>query len=117
MYITRDQHTKQKKTMLKTQLAAVYNSTTSHIIEIVDFLIFTFNFDAMLLELYYREGILSQCLPPMFCVNLIATYISGVCIILTYNIDDLYHTGYGKDRSARYGKDRLYCMCMHSKLQ
>ena len=23
---------------------------------------------------------------------------------------------YGVERSARYGKDRLYCMCMHSKM-
>ena len=29
----------------------------------------------------------------MFYMNLIATYISGVCIIRAYNIDDFYHTG------------------------
>ena len=47
----------------------------------------------MLLEVYNREAIQSQCLPPTPYVNLIATYIFCVHIIRAYNIDDLYHTG------------------------
>ena len=56
-------------------------------------LIFTFNFDIMLLEVHDREAIQSQCLPPTLYVNnIIATYISGVTIIHEYSIDDFYHT-------------------------
>ena len=37
-----------------------------------------------------------KCLPPTLYVNVIATYISGVRVIIiirAYNIDDLYHIG------------------------
>ena len=47
----------------------------------------------MLLEVYNKEAIQSQCLPPTLYVNLIATYISGVHIIRAYNIDYFFHTG------------------------
>ena len=46
-----------------------------------------------LVEVYNREAIQSQCLPPTLYMNLIATYISGVSIIRAFNIDDLFHTG------------------------
>ena len=42
---------------------------------------------------FYREAIQLQCLLPTPYVNVIAMYISGVRIIRTYNIDDVYHTG------------------------
>ena len=44
---------------------------------------------------FFREAIQSQCLLPTLNVNLIATYISGVRVILigAYSIDDLYHIG------------------------
>ena len=46
------------------------------------FLIFIFNVDIIhSLSLLCREAIQSQCLPPTLYVNLIATYISGVCTI------------------------------------
>ena len=87
--------------MLKSQLATVCDYRTSHIIDIsllysdqARFLIFTFKFDIMMLEVYYREAIQSQCLLPMLYVNIIITYIiSGVPIICAYNINDFYHTG------------------------
>ena len=47
----------------------------------------------MLHEVYYKEAIQLQSLPPTLYVNLIAMYISGVRIIHVYNVDDLYHTG------------------------
>ena len=47
----------------------------------------------MLLEVYYREAIQSQCLLFTLYMTLIAMYIAGVRIIHAYNIDDIYHTG------------------------
>ena len=58
-----------------------------------EFMIFTFKFKIMLLEVYYREAMQLQCLAPTLYVNLITMSIFGVHVIIcAYNIDDLYHT-------------------------
>ena len=57
------------------------------------FFIFTLGIDIMLLEVFYRETIQFQRLHFILYVNLIAVYISDLCIIHAYNISNIYHTG------------------------